>query len=267
LVSKFNAGKETEGPGKSTETAGVAQAANVFSDLITTDHVFECPICFVDAEVGEGVILQECFHRFCRDCLAGSIQHSEEIRVKCPYQSGNYSCQMHISDREVRALASEEVYDKLLKKSLAAAEMGMSNAFHCQSVNCTGWAEIDNAQVLTFRCYICKKKNCIACKAIHDTLTCAEYQSKLKEGEFELASKEALNRMLSKGEAMKCPTCNVVIIKNGGCDGMTCVVCQTHICWATKGPRWGPKGRGDDSAGCRCGFDGKKCHPKCGNCH
>jgi len=89
-------------------------------------------------------------------------------------------------------LVSDEVYDKLLKKSLSAAEMGMSNAFHCQSVNCTGWVEIDE-RVATFRCFICTKSNCVPCKAIHESLTCAEYQSRLREGECDVASKEELN--------------------------------------------------------------------------
>ncbi|CAF5002391.1 unnamed protein product, partial [Rotaria socialis] len=25
-----------------------------------------------------------------------------------------------------------------------------------------------------------------------------------------------------------------------------------EICWPTRGPRWGPGGRGDTSGGCRC---------------
>lgn len=40
------------------------------------------------------------------------------------------------------------------------------------------------------------------------------------------------------------------------------------IQWPTQGPRWGPKGRGDTSGGCRCRVDGGKlCVPNCQNCH
>jgi hypothetical protein len=40
------------------------------------------------------------------------------------------------------------------------------------------------------------------------------------------------------------------------------------IQWPTQGPRWGPKGHGDTSGGCRCRVDnGKLCVPNCQNCH
>lgn len=39
---------------------------------------------------------------------------------------------------------------------------------------------------------------------------------------------------------MHCPTCHIVVQKKDGCDWIRCTVCQTEICWVTKGPRWGP---------------------------
>lgn len=56
-------------------------------------------------------------------------------------------------------------------------------------------------------------------------------------------------------------------MKLSGCDAITCSMCKTQICWATKGPRWGPGGLGDNSGGCKCKLNGRLCHPKCGNCH
>lgn len=56
-------------------------------------------------------------------------------------------------------------------------------------------------------------------------------------------------------------------MKRGGCDGIYCSMCKTDICWATRGPRWGPRGKGDTSGGCRCRFNSIKCHPLCQNCH
>ena len=66
---------------------------------------------------------------------------------------------------------------------------------------------------------------------------------------------------------MRCPNCKVIIVKQDGCDAITCTMCKTALCWVTRGPRWGPKGIGDISGGCRCGVGGKKCHTMCGNCH
>lgn len=105
--------------------------------------------------------------------------------------------------------------------------------------------------------------------------------------EKEKQSKGYLEDMLRRGEAMHCPKCQVslvfncspshflylnylnqaIITKISGCDAMLCLICRTEICWATRGPRWGPKGRGDTSGGCRCRIGGMRCHPNCGNCH
>lgn len=46
--------------------------------------------------------------------------------------------------------------------------------------------------------------------------------------------------MIRKGDAMKCPQCQIVLQKKSGCDWMRCVMCKTEICWATRGARWGP---------------------------
>ena len=35
-------------------------------NLVPNTDEFECPICFDDYEPGEGVVLRECFHTFCK---------------------------------------------------------------------------------------------------------------------------------------------------------------------------------------------------------
>lgn len=47
--------------------------------------------------------------------------------------------------------------------------------------------------------------------------------------------------MLNSGEALRCPQCLVIVMKKWGCDWVKCSMCETEICWVTKGPRWGPK--------------------------
>ena len=47
--------------------------------------------------------------------------------------------------------------------------------------------------------------------------------------------------MVRNGEAMNCPQCKSVLLKDIGCDWVMCYVCKLEICWATKGPRWGPR--------------------------
>lgn len=47
--------------------------------------------------------------------------------------------------------------------------------------------------------------------------------------------------LVQTGEAMYCPACEIIVQKKDGCDWIRCTMCQTEICWVTKGPRWGPQ--------------------------
>ena len=53
-------------------------------------------------------------------------------------------------------------------------------------------------------------------------------------------------KMIQQGEAMNCTQCGVIVQKKEGCDWIKCSVCKTELCWATKGPRWGPKVKSSD---------------------
>ncbi len=55
--------------------------------------------------------------------------------------------------------------------------------------------------------------------------------------------------MIALRKAMYCPGCKIILCKNndGGCDWLQCGMCKMEICWATRGPRWGPAGHGDNS--------------------
>lgn len=83
------------------------QRANHYLELLNLDQTdfvsnfepFECKICFVEYGKGEGVILRECLHIFCRTCLANTIQYSDEVEIKCPYMDDQYSCDSMIQVR------------------------------------------------------------------------------------------------------------------------------------------------------------------------
>jgi hypothetical protein len=39
-----------------------------------------------------------------RECLKGTIEHSESPEVNCPFKDDNYSCNMAILDREIKSV-------------------------------------------------------------------------------------------------------------------------------------------------------------------
>uniref|UniRef100_K1Q9B6 RanBP-type and C3HC4-type zinc finger-containing protein 1 n=1 Tax=Magallana gigas TaxID=29159 RepID=K1Q9B6_MAGGI len=240
------------------------------TSLIANTHIFRCPICFDDISPGNGVILRECLHSFCKDCLQGAVVHNEEAELRCPYQDNDYACNASLQDREIKALVEVSVYEKHLQRSLVTAESQERNSFHCKTNDCPGWCIYEDL-VNFFSCPVCKKENCLTCKAIHEGMNCKEYQEDLRiRSSNDKAAKQTnkmLKELLKKGDAMKCPKCEVVVQKKDGCDWIKCSICKTEICWVTKGPRWGPLGVGDISGGCRCRVEGKPCHENCNNCH
>ncbi|XP_074745762.1 sharpin [Strix uralensis] len=238
--------------------------------LVASREVLECRICYQQVAPGEGVLLRECLHAFCRECLRQVINYSEEPEVACPFRDDSYACGSHLQEREIRALVTPEEYRRFLERSLVLAERRSHNSFHCKTTDCRGWCIYEDS-VNEFRCPICQALNCLLCKAIHEGKNCRQYQDDLQvQAQNDSAArqtKDMLQTLVQLGEAMHCPTCLIVVQKKDGCDWIRCTVCQTEICWVTKGPRWGPGGPGDTSGGCRCNVNGQRCHPRCQNCH
>jgi len=239
-------------------------------DIIPNAETFECAICFLEIEPGDGVVLRECLHTFCKLCLAETIEHSDAPKVKCPFKDEAYSCDMDLLEREIKALVTPAVLEKHQKKSVKEAEANIKNAFHCKTPDCAGWTVIED-NINIFKCPLCKRTNCITCQAVHDGMDCKQYQQyTLNDAQDENSKKtrEWIQDLVNKGEALNCPSCQVLLLKKWGCDWVRCTYCRTEICWVTKQLRWGPGGRGDTSGGCKCMIDGRtKCHKMCNYCH
>ncbi|KAM9759619.1 ranBP-type and C3HC4-type zinc finger-containing protein 1 [Menidia menidia] len=234
-------------------------------NLIPNATETDCPICFSSLLPGDGIVLRECLHTFCRECLKGTIVNSQDAEVSCPD-----NCDSKLLDREIKELLTEEEHQRFLELRLSIAESCSEHSFHCQTPNCRGWCIYED-EVNEFYCDLCKETNCILCRAIHKGMNCKDYQDDLRiRAENDQAAqqtKQMLESMLQNGEAMKCPRCDIIVQKKDGCDWICCLMCKTEICWVTKQARWGPNGNGDTSGGCRCRVNNIPCHPNCQNCH
>ncbi|KAI1285162.1 RanBP-type and C3HC4-type zinc finger-containing protein 1 [Halotydeus destructor] len=235
--------------------------------VITNSVAFECSICYDSIAVGSGIVLRDCLHQFCRDCIQNLIKNSEDIEVKCPFRSDEYTCPSVLQDREVREISPRE-FSSYVQRRLNAASSRLPDFFQCRTPNCIYGLELTEA-TKRFRCPVCRKWNCTECRAAHHGMSCQQWQN------FELFNPQNenlrltgshLEQIIRDGVAMKCLQCNAVLTKIDGCHWIKCGICQTELCWVTRNFRWGPKGRGDTSAGCRCGVNGQKCHPSCNTC-
>lgn len=133
------------------------------ADLVENVEVFECLVCFGEIPPGKGATLRECLHQFCKICLAHTVEFTEDAEVKCPYRDAQYSCNIALQDREIKALVSPVLYEQYLAKSVSEAENKMSKSFHCKTPDCKGWCVFED-NVNLFRCPVCKKINCLTCQ-------------------------------------------------------------------------------------------------------
>lgn len=196
---------------------------------------FNCAICRTDIEPGDGLILKNCLHEYCKTCLARIIEMSEELEVPCPFVAENDArCDGFLQDRELRSLISPNVYEIHLGKSIARAEAVIKGSFHCQTSDCPGWAEAEEG-VTEFKCPVCSNTNCIKCKAIHEGKSCMDYYYEINEDERKVRdtglTDAQVSAMILKKEAMLCPGCQALIQKTTGCNHMKCSRCSRDFQW------------------------------------
>lgn len=132
--------------------------------LVYTMEIFECPICCSDVDPGNGLMLRDCLHTFCLECLKSLISHSDAIQIACPFISSGYNCDSCLTDREIKNLVSPEAYQKYLEQSLRKAELQIPNTFHCQTPDCDGFCINDDHRVSVFTCPVCGIVNCLSCE-------------------------------------------------------------------------------------------------------
>lgn len=132
-------------------------------DLVVSTEPFECVVCLMEIDCGEGVTLRECLHQFCKQCLAYTVEFTEEAEIKCPYRDEQYSCDIALQDREIKALVDPGIYEQYLARSVAQVENKIEKSFHCKTPDCKGWCIFED-NVNEFRCPVCLKLNCLTCQ-------------------------------------------------------------------------------------------------------
>ncbi|KAJ8303511.1 hypothetical protein KUTeg_019907 [Tegillarca granosa] len=83
LIKQLEAKRREEREKKSAENFRQLLAAED-QHLVTNTEEFDCPICFDIIEPGEGVILRECLHAFCKSLSTAESQAANSFHCKTP---------------------------------------------------------------------------------------------------------------------------------------------------------------------------------------
>ncbi|CAD8102144.1 unnamed protein product [Paramecium sonneborni] len=181
---------------------------------------FDCGICADTYKVNAEAITLECDHRFCKNCLHEYIINLTkegkygEDDIKCSscntpidYYIINYcapECSSKINDERVKKLNSNTEKEKLV---------------NCPGVNCPQKFYVDKNMPFPV-CPTCKTAFCInGCGEAHEGKSCEQVeQEKLKA------------RVKEEKGLVSCPKCKIQILKDGGCNHITCQ-CKHEFCY------------------------------------
>ena len=178
-----------------------------------------CTICFSD--IIEPYTLQGCGHTFCSACLRELIiQSSYDINllpVKCA------SCNESIIISDIVNLIEEADKKKLFLLSINKfLNLNINRFISCMTPDCP---EIFSIKTKTINCNVCRQEYCTLCKEEgHIGMSCKIY-NKYKTGDL------LFKLYLNENDVRPCPECKINIEKNEGCQHMSCIQCQKHICW------------------------------------
>ncbi|CRK86814.1 CLUMA_CG000645, isoform A [Clunio marinus] len=216
---------------------GISDLASAYEDYDYVENInrFQCEICTKEINPGDGIVLKNCIHQYCKVCLSNFIEASEEIVFGCPYRDDDgLKCIGVITDTEMRSLVSLQVYLKYLGRSLAFAETTNPNAYHCKTPNCPYWVEIEG-EIDNFRCDACKRVNCVRCKAVHEGSTCEDYQEVIngpgRRAQENAHTQMQIQNLLRTRTAQNCPRCGILTQRIDGCRHMTCLTCKHEFQW------------------------------------
>lgn len=154
--------------------------------------------------------------------------------IRCTHSS-------HIKNRidcfwgesEIKSLGNPQLLNDYYNAELKYFLQTNSNMIPCLLPNCSGFVEIDPScsieEFPSIQCPVCLKKSCRKCKTQwHEGSNCEKFQ---EWRQLNGKSENLMEEWVSKKGARRCPSCNMYVEKNGGCNHITCFGCKKHFCW------------------------------------
>ena len=185
-----------------------------------------CGICM--GEFDDPIEIEKCKHKFCRECfheyLKDLIKFNKIDKISCP----NKNCNNKKLSQEYfsKFLTDEEYFKYRQFKAQNEIARDPKKAF-CPYPNCNSYAQINEGKALIIDSNNPKySKSILKCMKGHKFCSCGRY---IHEGDCE---DKKTQKFINKN-TKPCPKCGIPIIKNKGCNHMTCIdpSCRYEFCW------------------------------------
>lgn len=223
--------------------------------------IFKCGICLDEKRGKDCRKLIACGHVFCKGCIDGyfstSITEGAIAQVRCP-DSSCLRFPRRLNRSELLAIVGKEQVTRLEWLEEKARNEADPTMTYCPRKNCGGAVKkettseklgicLDPKCGYAF-CLYCKKTwhgNYRYCKLEDVNSLVREYKDgdpskrealELRYGKKTIAKmiqtfeEEALNDAWKAENATSCSVCEAPVVKNGGCNHMTCI-CGCHFCF------------------------------------
>ena len=207
-----------------------------YEDILQYNTV--CSICFSNIA---STRLGSCKHLFCNDCLNQYIERhilNKSSEITCPEL--RCSCTLNLAS-VMKYLDSNALFTLYFNKLVQNTVLRDENIKQCPTPNCSHIAIRNNVKLpktnrinipSVVSCF-CTKTWCFDCqKEDHWPASCElfeKYQQQYKNDVGTLFDQYG-NIYRTSVEYRKCPFCTSPVIKNGGCNHISCV-CGKHFCW------------------------------------
>ncbi|KAI6150083.1 hypothetical protein EDD17DRAFT_1193430 [Pisolithus thermaeus] len=180
-----------------------------------------CPVCFNDPVLPTFL---HCGHQWCRGCLTGYLVSAVDNKTFPLTCLGNDACcTERIPLSLSRELLTTSEFDAVVDAAFWTHVHSRPDEFHhCPVPDC---AQIYRSapRNTILQCPSCLVRICPSCHIeSHDGMTCEERDE---------AEDKLFWQWRSDNDVKDCPVCRVPIERSEGCNHMTCIRCQSHICW------------------------------------
>ncbi|KAF2849188.1 hypothetical protein T440DRAFT_355170, partial [Plenodomus tracheiphilus IPT5] len=172
----------------------------------------------------------------CKTCIGRSI--SAKIDMLGVRQAGNGCMEPGCEQQWHHDFLMRYIDGEVLEKyNIEMFEVWKADVvpkfFTCLSPTCNanGLPDIHSPGYPQVACPECSSRTCAQCEVPwHEGLSCSEYAAKVVDEKMTDSEKEILKFMQSK-DGRRCPNCQLVIEKDGGCSSMLCSGCKKFFNW------------------------------------
>jgi hypothetical protein len=178
----------------------------------------DCPVC-----LGESVspITLPCKHKWCKSCLVRYLISAPDVKsfpVTCLGDQAKCSQPLPIS--VARDILTAAQFDALVQAAFLAHVHSHPQEFHyCPTPDCPQVYR-KGPRDAVLQCPSCLARICPKCHTeYHDGARCED------EGD------DLFQQWADSHDVKNCPGCQAPIQRDEGCNHITCIRCQTHICW------------------------------------